>query len=501
MRRRIVTITVLVAVLATALFGLPLGVGVLWYFRSHTTSELERAADGAAVVVSDALAAGRIPRLTGGAEHDDEDLPDDTEVGVYDAAGKLVAGRGPAEADEVVRTVAGTRRDMVDGTVGSDDVLAVPVLTGARLTGVVRAAVPRSELVREVGLLWLAMAGCAVAAVLAGWLVARRLAARLTRPLEELAGAATRLGEGDFTVRAPKSAVLEIDRVGTALDVTAERIGETLERERAFSAEASHQLRTPLAGLRLQLEAAIETPGTDPYAAVRAGIASADRLERTVEDLLALSRERRAPRAVLDLDALLAELRSTTLPDGRQLRIEVQDPPTARASAAAVRQILAVLLDNTITHGRGTVTVVARDAGDALALDVSDEGPGLGDRDPFTQPQPAPNEPGPWEHGRSGHHPDRPDPSGPGPGGSGPTEQSPGGTSQGASSPDGPGPDGSGPGDPSQGGPSSSGPGGPAASGHGIGLRLARSLAEADGGRLRLTRSEPPTFTLLLPVR
>ncbi|MBB4689415.1 sensor histidine kinase [Amycolatopsis jiangsuensis] len=422
MRRRIVTITVVVAVLATALFGLPLAVGVLWYFRTHTTSELERAADGAAVVVSDALSADRVPRLPA-----DDELPGGAEVGVYDATGNLVAGQGPARADEVVRTVASTRRDMADGAVGADDVLAVPVLTGARLTGVVRAAVPQSEMTREVGLIWLAMAGCAVAAVGAGWLVARRLAGRLTRPLEELASAATRLGDGDFTARAPESAVAEIDRVGAAFDVTAERIGETLARERAFSAEASHQLRTPLAGLRLQLEAALETPGMDPYAAVRAGIASTDRLERTVEDLLALSRERRTTRAVLDLDALLAELRSTTLPGGRELRIELHDPPTIRASAAAVRQILAVLLDNTINHGHGTVTVLARDAGEVLALDISDEGPDLGARDPFAQPADA-------------------------------------------------------------------------AGGHGIGLRLARSLAEAEGGRLRLTRPDPPTFTLLLPA-
>ncbi|RJQ86793.1 sensor histidine kinase [Amycolatopsis panacis] len=384
MRRRIVTITVVVAVLATALFGLPLAAGLLWYYRTHTTSELERAADRTAVVVADALANGRVPRLPG------NDLPEGTRVGVYDAAGRLVAGQGPAEADEVVREVVSTRRDMVDGQIGADDVLAVPVVAGPHLTGVVRTALPQSELVREVGLSWLAMAGCAAAAVVAGRLVARRLAGRLTRPLEELAAAAGRLGEGDFTARAPKSSIEEIDRVGAALDATAERIGETLARERAFSAEASHQLRTPLAGLRLQLEAALETPGTDPYAAIRAGLGSVDRLERTVEDLLALSRERRATRAVLDLRALLAELQSTPLPGGRALRVELRDPPPVRASAAAVRQILAVLLDNSITHGRGTVTVLARDAGEVLAVDVSDEGPDLGEQDPFEQPEPAP---------------------------------------------------------------------------------------------------------------
>lgn len=206
------------------------------------------------------------------------------------------------------------------------------------------------------------MAGCAIGAVLASWLVARRIAARLTRPLEDLACAAARLGEGDFSARSRRSAIPEIDRVGAALDVTATRIGETLERERAFSAEASHQLRTPLAGLRLQLESALETPGRDPYAAVRAGITAADRLERTVEDLLALSRERRAPRDELDLPALLAELSDVPLPDHRELRLEIADPPPVRASAPAVRQVLAVLLDNAVNHGEGAITVRARDS-------------------------------------------------------------------------------------------------------------------------------------------
>ncbi|MFB9924069.1 sensor histidine kinase [Amycolatopsis halotolerans] len=416
MRRRIVTLTVLSSVLATSLFGLPLAVGALWYFRTHTTSALERAADGAAVVVSDALAAGEPVQVP--------DNEDGAEVGVYDPQGHLLAGDGPPIADDVVRGVSATRSDMLNQKVGDEDVLAVPVLTGARLTGIVRAALPRSALTRDVGITWLVMAGCAIGAVLASWLVARRIAARLTRPLEDLACAAARLGEGDFSARSRRSAIPEIDRVGAALDVTAARIGETLERERAFSAEASHQLRTPLAGLRLQLESALETPGRDPYAAVRAGITAADRLERTVEDLLALSRERRTPRDELDLTALLAGLTDAPLPDHRQLRLDITDPPPVRASAPAVRQVLAVLLDNALNHGEGTITVRARDAGGALAVDVVDEGPDLGERDPFADHTPG---------------------------------------------------------------------------GHGIGLRLARSLAEAEGGRLRLSRPDPPTFTLLLP--
>ncbi len=423
MRRRIISLTVLAALVATVLFALPLGVAVLRYFRDDTTSDLERAADAAALAVAHELNAGLppvVPPLRG----------DEAEgaVGVYAPDGRLLAGRGPAVGGSIELQAAQATEDVVTGRQDGEVVLAVPVVNGTRTIGVVRAALPVSDLYLRVGLTWLAMAALAVVAIGASWLMARRATSRLVRPLEELAAAAERLGDGDFTARGPRAGIAEIDQVGEALDATATRIGETLERERAFSAEASHQLRTPLTGLRLQLEAALETPESDPYAAIRAGIASADRLERTIEDLLALGRERRTPRAELALDVLLDEVRQAgdalLAPHGRKLRIVRDDPPPARAAAAAVRQVLGVLLDNAVTHGRGTVTVLARDAGDALAIDVADEGPDLGEADPF------------------------------------------------ASAP----------------------------SGHGIGLRLARSLAEAEGGRLRLSLPSPPTFTLLLPA-
>jgi len=425
-RRRIVTLTVLAALIATGLFALPLSIAVMQYYREDTTSDLERAADSVALKVSDALSSGRrpvVPPLGG-----DEAAGD---VGIYGPDGWLLAGHGPTRADDVVRGASAATTDMVTGTVGDEQALAVPVVSGTRTVGVIRASIPLSQLYTRIGLTWLAMAGMALAAVAVSWLTARRFTTRLVQPLEDLAAAAERLGDGDFTARSPRAGIAEIDQVGEALDATAARIGETLDRERAFSAEASHQLRTPLTGLRLQLEAALESPGQDPHAAIRAGIRSADRLERTIEDLLALARQRRAPRAPLDLDALLAEIRQSgealLTPRGRTLRITVEDPPSARAASAAVRQVLGVLLDNAATHGRGTVTLLARDAGDALAIDVSDQGPDLGETDPFSVARTA-------------------------------------------------------------------------STGHGIGLPLARSLAEAEGGRLRLSLPNPPTFTLLLPT-
>jgi signal transduction histidine kinase len=225
------------------------------------------------------------------------------------------------------------------------------------------------------------MLGLAVAALALTWLVARRMAARLAHPLERLSAAARRLGEGDFTVRAGAAGISEIDSVGIALDTTAQRIGAMLDRERSFSANASHQLRTPLTGLRLQLDAALETPDADLRAAIRGGIVEADRLGRTIDDLLMLARDTGSGAETADLDELLTEIeeawRGLLAARERDLRVVTSDAPAPRASAAAIRQILTVLVDNAVAHGAGTVTVTARDAGGALAVDVADEGIGV----------------------------------------------------------------------------------------------------------------------------
>jgi signal transduction histidine kinase len=272
-------------------------------------------------------------------------------------------------------------------------------------------------------------------AVAVAWLVGRRQARRLAHPLEELATAARRLGDGDFSVLTRRGGIAEIDAVGTALDSTAGRLDELLAKERAFSAEASHQLRTPLAGLRMRLEAALDGSDQHLRPAVIASLADADRLEATIDELLALARHRRGTQAgPVDLGALLDELAPTwrerlALLD-RHLDLSVEPGvPAARTSAAALRQVLAVLVDNATTHGAGTVTVRVRSATDAVAIDVSDQGAGI------TEPESA----------LFARRPRTED-------------------------------------------------------GHGIGLALARRLAEAEDGRLQLSSRTPPVFTLLLPI-
>ncbi len=428
MRTRIVGLAVLAAVLAIGLFGVPLAAGVLKYLVSEQRTNLldaanEAAARVAAAVRREKLPAGDLPESTHG-----------THLAVYVDRGRRIQGIGPQGGDYVVQRAL--RGDTHSGDVGGDLVVAVPVTHDSDVIGAVRAASPRSDVMKQVMLVWLAMVGLACLAIGTVWLVARRQARRLARPLEELSDAARRLGQGDFSVRTRPADIPEIDSVGTALNSTAGRLDGMLARERSFSADASHQLRTPLTGLRLRLEAALDRPGQDLRQAITASIADADRLEQTIEELLALARDTRSSNTTpLDVAGLLDEVErgwhDRLAAQERALRVAV-DPqaPVSLASTAAVRQVLTVLLDNAATHGSGTVSVAVRNAADALAIDVSDEGSGI------TAPEPELF-----------------------------TRRS------------------------------------RLADGHGIGLALARSLAEAEGGRLRLTRPAPPTFTLLVPAQ
>jgi signal transduction histidine kinase len=424
-RGRIVRLTVIAAVLAIALFGVPLAVVVATYLMDDERSELGRVASVATLTLSADLERDRGLTTLPAVEAD-------TSVALYDRNARRILGTGPNVADDE-QTRGALAGRIMSGDAEGDLVATAPVTDDGQVIGAVRVATPRAGPILRIGSVWLLMLALGAAAAGLVWLVARRQAARLAGPLEQLARAARLLGDGDFSVRTRPSDIAEIDAVGTALGSTAARIGDTLTRERAFSADASHQLRTPLTGLRLGLETALDSPNQDLEAAIRKALDDTDRLEGIIDDLLALARDTTRSAEPLQLTEVLTQLREnwhgSLAAAGRPLRIVVADPiPLAVASTAAVRQVLTVLLDNAQRHGKGAVTVTVRDATDALAIDVSDEGSGVARQEQLF-------------HRRSR-----------------------------------------------------------TAGGHGIGLALARSLAEAEGGRLLLGHASPPTFTLLLPT-
>ncbi|MHA6796008.1 HAMP domain-containing sensor histidine kinase [Pseudonocardia bannensis] len=427
MARRIVWLTVLAATIAITLFGLPLAAAAERFYRADEFRELERHAYYAQADLTPALLRGTLPAVW--PIEEDEDLT----LALYSPDGELLRGTGPNPGNWFVsRAIA--KSDVRTGVDEGDLVVTVPVMDGTDVIGVVRAATPETKPILRAAERWVLMLGLAGVALLVTWLLARRLAARLAGPLQDLSRAALRLGDGDFSIRNRPVGIAEIDSVGSSMNATAERLDALLERERAFSAEASHQLRTPLAGLRLTLEAALHAPPDQRAEAIRTSLAAADRLETTIDDLMTLAHGRRPAGEVLDVVGLLGEAQPSWQrrleARGRTLDIAVDpDAPHVQASAAAVRQLLAVLLDNAVEHGAGRVTITVREIGDAVAIDVADQGSIPAGRTAQLFRRRLPDE-----------------------------------------------------------------------DGHGIGLALARRLAEAEGGRLQLTSSDATKFTVLLPA-
>ena len=144
----------------------------------------------------------------------------------------------------------------------------------------------------------IALIGVGVVALLLGLGVAWLLAGSLARPLRGLAASARRVAGGDLDSRADVSGSTEQREVATAFNDMTGRLGRSLRAQREFVANASHQLRTPLTGLRLRLEAAA-AKSSEPE--VREELAAAehetDRLARLLSELLTLAGERERPPA------------------------------------------------------------------------------------------------------------------------------------------------------------------------------------------------------------
>lgn len=441
MSRRIYRVILITTALALVSFGLPLAIVVRKLNQNEAVVRLEREAARASLDVRslDTLDTQRVPWDT---------TSDNHSFAVYDTEGQRRLGVGPEGADVVVERAL--RGDLTSGTSHGQLVVALPISSNDKVFAVMRAATPERDVRNEVTRSWVLMSLLGAVIVIVAASVGRWESRRLSKPVEELAVAVTRLGGGDFTQRTNRSGVPEIDQAATALDATASRLGRLVARERAFTSDASHQLRTPLTGLRLQLENALALPPGERGEALGDALAATERLETTINDLLTLAREADPQRAPIDVGALVTAESTGWRRDAARLDRQVhtrvaEGLPLVRVAPAAVRQILDVLVSNAFVHGEGLVTVEAAETPGGVTVDVTDQGQGV-EGVPETVFRRR-EEPSGRRRGSNGS------PSG--------TRLQPR---------------------------------------HGIGLPLARSLAEAEGGRLILRHTGPnPRFTLLLP--
>jgi len=402
-RRRLVTSTALIALASVIVLGVPLGLVEAARVRSDSTARLEREADAVARAIDDRLEA-------------------------HQPLVPVVLERYVHPGHRVVIATRDGRRVTVGSGFGER---AMRARAGSAQGASVVAEAPASEAGDRVRRAWLLIAALAVGGVGAAVALAFVQARRLARPLESLAGSSARLGAGDFSARAGRFSIPEVDALAHTLDATAERIALLVAREREFSANASHQLRTPLTALRLRLEEiGLQASGSGDQEEVKAALAEVDRLERTIADLLEYARAARAGEAVeLDLAALARSHADSWAVlfrrAGRALEVHSSKPAVVHASQGALGQ------DNALRHGAGRTRVYVADGGRRVTLGVEDEGSGIAPDAESTI----------FERGAS------------------------------------------------------------SAGGSGIGLHLARVLAVAEGGQLRLARRAPPRFELTIPHR
>ena len=211
-----------------------------------------------------------------------------------------------------------------------------------------------------------------------------RLAGAALRPVESMRREAAEISSATSGRRLPvPEARDEVRRLGETLNEMLERLDEGLLRERRFVADAGHELRTPLALLRTELELALRRPRSpeELERAIRSATEEVERLIRLAEDLLVLDRSGEAALRLVELDArelldaVARRFAARAAEEGRA--IEVHGSGNLHGDRDRLEQALGSLVDNALTHGGGVVRLEAASDGDWVTLQVADAGEGF----------------------------------------------------------------------------------------------------------------------------
>ncbi len=226
---------------------------------------------------------------------------------------------------------------------------------------------------------WVLVAA-AIMAFLVGGGVGRAAGVRLLRPLADVADGARRITAGDMRARVPVPEDPDLSAISTAFNDMAAAVQDRLERERRFSANVSHELRSPLTGIvgtADLLERRIERLPEREANLIRALGSQVRRFSATVLDLLEISRiggDEIVQEEAIDIGLLIDELLSTR---GLSRSLRVGDNFAMRLDPRRFERIVGNLIDNAQRHGEGVTGVATERTGAGLRLIVDDAGPGV----------------------------------------------------------------------------------------------------------------------------
>ena len=376
---------------------IPLGITFARFERSQLRAGVRRDAAALALAAAETLETGRGPRLDALVEQ--YRVRTGGRAVIVDAAGNVRADSDPlregprnfssrpeVEAALSNREVVGRRYSESLGT--SLLYVAVPVATGGEVRGAVRVTYPESFVDARVRRGWFVLGAVGLTVLAFVFLLSIQLARSVTRPLRDLELAASRMGEGDLGARvAVPDGPPELRVLARGFNETADKLERLVDQQRRFAADASHQLRTPLAALRLRLENVEAAVRGDVLDDVGGAIAEVHRLSRMVDGLLALARAERGvalPRAAVDLSSVVAEAAVRWGPlveeHGVALTVDGGSGLWVSATPGHLEQVIDNLVANAVDVAPAGSEVSVRAgavSSETVELHVIDAGPGM----------------------------------------------------------------------------------------------------------------------------
>ncbi|MEU5880213.1 ATP-binding protein [Spirillospora sp. NPDC047279] len=308
-------------------------------------------------------------------------------VQVVDARGRVLAATPEMAGHPVVRfPVPGDVDDLRNGVVtghGGREYMVVAVrVDDGEDSRVVYALAPEPGLVT---IPW-ALLGIPAIAGLVGY-GTWRSTTRTLRPVHEITRELDEITATDLQRRVPVPAREdEIARLARSVNATLDRLEGSVARQRAFVSDLSHELRSPLTGLRMELELALSDPDAgDVRETLEAVIKNSERLEAVVDDLQALARldsQNGFPRRSVNLHEL-ADQEILRRPRRTRVTVLGDGEVTVQGGRQELARLITNLIDNADRHARSTLTVVVRNVPGAAVVEVIDDGAGIapGDRE------------------------------------------------------------------------------------------------------------------------
>jgi two-component system sensor histidine kinase MprB len=235
-----------------------------------------------------------------------------------------------------------------------------------------------------------------IVTILAAWLVSRLVAARALQPLGRLAETADRISKtGDLDARLPPSQSQdEVHALTTSFNGMLDRLrdsqrqlADSLERQQQFVADASHELRSPLAVVRSNLSFLLrESPPTidrdiaeDRMAAISDAVKAATAMTALIDDLLALARLDAGQRNPIEVVSIAEVVKRAVERSGGGLDLEVGalPPVEVRGDPEGLTRLLVNLIANARSHGRPPIEIEATQVDGSVTVEVRDRGPGI----------------------------------------------------------------------------------------------------------------------------